>query len=84
MDLLAAAPAFDPPAWAAAPFVALLLAVAALPVAAPHFWHRHRSQAIVAALFGLPVAAWEGPRPEGVSVIRVGSFQAAEAQKASH
>jgi Na+/H+ antiporter NhaD/arsenite permease-like protein len=57
MSLLAAA-AFDPPAWTAAPFVLLLLTIAVLPLAAPHFWHRPRNQVLVAALFALPVAGY--------------------------
>lgn len=44
-----------PEPWMALPFIGLLLAIAILPLAAPHFWHRARNQAIVSAVFSLPV-----------------------------
>jgi len=43
------------PFWTILPFAGLLLAIALLPLAAPHFWERHANKAIVAALFSLPV-----------------------------
>src|SRR5882762_10083680 len=45
MQLLAAAPPFDPPVWSVVPYVALLLAIAILPLTSPHFWHDLRNQA---------------------------------------
>src|SRR5262249_26261055 len=52
-----AAPLNVPP-WSVAPFVLLLLAIAVLPVAAPHWWHRNRNKALVAVLFALPTAGY--------------------------
>ncbi len=40
---------------AAIPFVALLLCIAILPIAAPHLWEKNRSRALVAAGLSLPV-----------------------------
>lgn len=41
-----------------APFALLLLAIAVVPLAWPHFWENNRNKAIVTALLGAPVAAW--------------------------
>ncbi|HEX9793031.1 MAG TPA: sodium:proton antiporter [Planctomycetota bacterium] len=41
-------------AWVA-PFVAMLLAIAVLPLAAPHWWHSNRNRFLVALGCGLPV-----------------------------
>jgi Na+/H+ antiporter NhaD/arsenite permease-like protein len=46
------------PAWSVAPFVLMLLAIAVLPLAAPHFWERNRNKGLVSALLGAPVVAW--------------------------
>ena len=56
--VLAAAPeAFVPsPAWVA-PFAAILLAIALLPLAAPHFWESNLRKLGLSALLGLPVLA---------------------------
>jgi Na+/H+ antiporter NhaD/arsenite permease-like protein len=43
------------PAWSILPFVAMLLAIALVPLAAPHFWERDRNRAGVAALCALPI-----------------------------
>jgi len=43
-------------AWVS-PFVALLLGIAVLPLAAPHFWESNRNKLIVSALLGVPVLA---------------------------
>jgi Na+/H+ antiporter NhaD/arsenite permease-like protein len=51
-----------PPTWSVAPFAALLLAIAVLPVAAPRLWAPNRNKALLGALLGLPVAAWVGAR----------------------
>ncbi len=40
------------------PFVLLLLTIAVLPLAAPHWWHSNIHRAIVAAAFAVPVAAY--------------------------
>ena len=55
-----------PLAWGI-PFAALLLAIAVLPLAAPHFWHRARNQGLVALVCGAPVVAWAlAARPEAL------------------
>ena len=46
------------PWWTVLPFAALLLAIAVLPLAAPHFWEKNRWKAVVAAALALPVAGW--------------------------
>lgn len=45
-------------AWSAVPFVALLLAIALLPLTARHFWESNRNKALVAALASLPVIVY--------------------------
>ena len=40
------------------PFALFLLAIAVLPLVAPHFWERNRNKGLVAAVLGLPVAVW--------------------------
>src|SRR5580765_4782944 len=47
--------AFSPPYWAAAPFVALLLAIALMPLIrrTSHWWEHHRSKLITALLLSL-------------------------------
>jgi Na+/H+ antiporter NhaD/arsenite permease-like protein len=52
------------PLWSVVPFVGLLLSIALLPLRAPRFWDRPRSQALVAALWSAPVAVyllWRAP-----------------------
>ena len=46
------------PVWTVLPFTGLLLAVAILPLAAPHFWESHRNKGLVALLFSLPVVLY--------------------------
>src|SRR2546425_2861077 len=46
------------PLLAALPFVALLLAIALLPLAAPHWWHQNRNKALVAAAAALPILVY--------------------------
>src|ERR1700723_4654402 len=59
MVCLAAEPApLDLPPWSVAPFVLLLLTIALLPLAVPHWWHNNRNKAIVAAIFGIPVVLY--------------------------
>jgi Na+/H+ antiporter NhaD/arsenite permease-like protein len=50
--------AIELPIWTVLPFVALLLAIAILPLLAPHFWESNRSKGGVAALLSLPVAIY--------------------------
>jgi len=44
-----------PVVWWTAPFVALLLCIAILPLLAPHFWESNTRKLAVSALLGLPV-----------------------------
>jgi Na+/H+ antiporter NhaD/arsenite permease-like protein len=40
------------------PFAGLLLSIAILPLATPHFWESNRNKGIVAALFALPILVY--------------------------
>jgi Na+/H+ antiporter NhaD/arsenite permease-like protein len=40
------------------PFVALLLAIAILPLAAPHFWHKNANRALVALSLAAPIVLY--------------------------
>jgi Na+/H+ antiporter NhaD/arsenite permease-like protein len=62
-SLLAAAPPSEPvqwdlPLWTIVPFVALLLAIAILPLATPHWWEHNRNKLKVALVCGLPVGIY--------------------------
>src|SRR2546425_6371353 len=46
------------PLLAALPFVALLLAIALLPLGAPQWWHQNRNKALVAAVASLPILVY--------------------------
>src|SRR5881396_12725 len=46
------------PLVTALPFVALLLAIALLPLGAPHWWHQNRNKALVAAALSLPIVVY--------------------------
>jgi len=48
----------DVPLWTLAPFLALLLSIAILPLAAPHFWESNRNKAVVSLGFALPIALY--------------------------
>ncbi len=48
--------ALQVPPWTVAFFVLTLLAIAVLPLAAGHFWHRNRNKALVVLLLAIPVA----------------------------
>jgi Na+/H+ antiporter NhaD/arsenite permease-like protein len=59
---------FVPGVWWIAPFAAMLLAIAILPLAAPAFWESNLRKLGVSALLGLPVLvlyAWQ--RPEALA-----------------
>src|SRR4051812_48886740 len=58
LQLLAAAPGFAPPLWSVVPYVALLLAIAILPLTAPHFWHDLRNQTLASFACALPVVGY--------------------------
>ena len=44
-----------PPVWTVGPFVLMLLAIAAAPLAVPHWWEDNRNKLLVAAVFGAPI-----------------------------
>jgi Na+/H+ antiporter NhaD/arsenite permease-like protein len=46
------------PVFSALPFAALLLCIATLPLAAPHFWESNRNKGWVALALALPIAAY--------------------------
>src|SRR5262245_10115432 len=46
------------PLWTLLPFAGMLLAIALLPLATPHFWEHDRNRALVAAAFALPVLVY--------------------------
>jgi len=48
-------PEVAPPLWSVLPFAAYLLAIAVVPLFAPHFWERERNKLAVAAAASLPV-----------------------------
>ena len=43
------------PLWASVPFLLMLLSIAVLPLAAPHFWEKNRNKLLVAIVLSLPV-----------------------------
>lgn len=65
-------PGFDPPAWAAGPFAALLAGVAVLPLAAGRWWHPNRNKAVVVAAAAVPVALFLLTRPGGTAALAHG------------
>lgn len=50
----------DVPIYTVLPFALLLLAIAVMPLAAPHFWEHNRNKAIITGLLSLPIAIWVG------------------------
>ncbi len=54
------------PVWSVVPFALLLLGIAVLPLAAPHFWEHNRNKAIVSAVLGLPILVWMATLPPTV------------------
>ena len=48
------------PLWTVLPFAGLLLSIALLPLAAPHFWESNRNKGLIALFFSLPVVAYLG------------------------
>jgi len=43
------------PLYSVAPFALLLLAIAVLPLAAPHWWEHNRNKALIGGLLSLPI-----------------------------
>jgi Na+/H+ antiporter NhaD/arsenite permease-like protein len=48
----------DIPIIACAPFVIILLLIAIMPLAFPHFWEKNRNKAIVSAIVSLPILVY--------------------------
>jgi Na+/H+ antiporter NhaD/arsenite permease-like protein len=46
------------PYYGVVPFVLMLLAIAVLPLATPHFWESNRNKLIVSLVLGIPTAIW--------------------------
>src|SRR5512143_935769 len=46
------------PLWSVAPFGAILLGIAVLPLVAGRFWERNANKALVSVALGAPVVAW--------------------------
>src|SRR6185503_4837286 len=55
-----------PPLYSVLPFVAMLLAIAVLPLRVPHWWESNRHKLAVAAALGAPVLAFYLVREPGV------------------
>src|SRR3990170_8388967 len=55
------------PLYTVAPFALMLLAIAILPLALPHWWEPNRNKLLVSGLLGLPVLAlYLGRRPHAL------------------
>ena len=68
---------FVPAALWIAPFAALLIGIAVLPLAAPHFWESNVRKLAVSILLGLPVIllyAWQAPAAIAHSAADYASF----------
>ncbi len=60
------------PLWACAPFVLLLLAIAVLPLASPHWWESNRNKGWIALLLGGAAAAWVVPNLGAAALAHTG------------
>lgn len=56
------------PLWSVVPFALMLLGIAALPLAMPRPWERHRFKAGLSAALGVPVAVWMAALDPGTVV----------------
>lgn len=56
------------PLWSVVPFALMLLGIAALPLAMPRPWERHRFKAVLSAALGVPVAVWMAALDPGTVV----------------
>src|SRR5438045_2854213 len=59
-------PGAELPLVTALPFVALLLAIALAPLAAPEWWHHNRNKALVALLVSAPILIYLGIHAPGL------------------
>lgn len=65
------------PLYAVLPFALLLLAIAVLPLAAPHWWEKNRHKALIGGLLSAPVVVYlllAAPRALGHSLVEYASF----------
>jgi Na+/H+ antiporter NhaD/arsenite permease-like protein len=65
------------PLWSVAPFAAMLVAIAVMPLVAEHFWEHNRNKAILSVVLGVPVAAWIATHDVGVvghTLLEYGEF----------
>ena len=62
------------PLYALLPFVAMLLAIALLPLAWPHWWEPNRNKLLVSAVLGLPVLLLYLVRGPGALVHTAGDY----------
>jgi Na+/H+ antiporter NhaD/arsenite permease-like protein len=58
------------PLWASLPFLLMLLSIAVLPLAAPHFWEKNRNKLLVAVVLSLPVIGFFLARHDAVDIGR--------------
>jgi len=49
-----AAPVWEPPLWSISGFVLMLLSIAVIPLARPHWWEANQNKAFVTAALGIP------------------------------
>ena len=67
------------PLYSVAPFALLLLAIAVLPLAAPHWWEHNRNKALIGGLLSLPIVVYllrTAPHALGHSLTEYASFVA--------
>lgn len=65
------------PLYAVLPFALLLLAIAVLPLTAPHWWEKNRHKALIGGLLSAPVVVYlllAAPRALGQSLVEYASF----------
>ena len=62
MEPLTAAPSLGHllPVWSVTPFALMLVGIAVIPLAWPHFWEPNRNKALVSSALGIPVALYVG------------------------
>jgi Na+/H+ antiporter NhaD/arsenite permease-like protein len=70
-------PTWQPEIWTAFPFIALLFAIAVLPLAAHRFWNRLKNQALVSLVLAAPIImiyALHGPHLLAEQLLQYTSF----------
>ena len=64
------------PLWSVVPFIAMLLAIAILPLVAGRFWEHNHNKAILSLILGLPVAVWTAALEPSAVVHAAGEYVA--------